>query len=158
MEQSLSLSRILGKLNWEVLVASDQTGFLLCDCPVVIVPPKGSNEVGFVVPGSAKYFPLTRGLCLRLGEPGGSRKFRNIDSEAVRLVNMNIAANSERFIMGPSRVQLEHVVARSGSAAMESTPRFIVETVQSDDDGALQKISMQPRRYFYPRDGSLVAL
>lgn len=157
MEQSVSLSRLLGKLNWEVLVASGDTGFLLCDCPVVIVPPKGSNEVGFIVPGSVKYFPLTRGLCLRLGEPGGSRKFRKIDKEAVRLVNQNIAANSERFIMGPSRVQLENVVSRSGSAAMESTPRFIVETVQSDDDGALQKLSAQPRRYFYQKDGSLFA-
>jgi Protein of unknown function (DUF4238) len=157
MVQSVSLSRLLGKLDWEILVASDETGFILCDCPVVIVPPKGSNQVGFAIPSSAKYFPLTRSLCLRLGEPGRSRKFRKIDKEAVRIVNQNIAANSERFIMGPSRVQLENVVVRSGSAAMESTPRFIIETVQSDDDGALQKLSAQPRRYFYPKDGSLFA-
>src|SRR2546426_8401208 len=39
--------------------------------------------------------------CLRLGEPGTSRKHRKIDKEAVRIVNQNIAANSERFIMGP---------------------------------------------------------
>jgi len=157
MEQSVTLSGLLVKLDWEILVASDETGFLLCDCPVVIVPPRGSAQVGFLVPGSAKYFPLTRNLCLRLGEPGQVRKFRKIDKEAVRIVNQNIAANSERFILGPSRVQLEKIVARSGTAAMESTPRFVVETVQSDDDGALQKLSTQPRRYFYPRDGSLFA-
>jgi hypothetical protein len=66
---------------------------------------------------------------------------------------MNIAANSERFIMGPSKVQLENLVSRSGSSRMESTPRFILETVESDDDGALQKLSAQARRYFYPKNG-----
>jgi len=38
---------------------------------------------------------------------------------------------------------------------MENTPRFMVETVEADDDGALQKISARPRRYFYPKNGSL---
>ena len=158
MEQAVSLTRLLTRLDWEVLVASDETGFIICDCPVVIVPPKGSDQVGFLVPGSAKYFPLTRNLCLRLGEPGRSRKYRKIDKEAVRIVNQNIAANSERFIMGASRVQLENVVSRSGSSGMDSTPRFTIENVQSDDSGTLQKITAQPRRYFYPKDGSDHAL
>lgn len=157
MEQSMTLSGLLLKLDWELLVASDETGFLLCDCPVAVIPPKGSDEVGFAIPGAVKYFPLTRGLCLRLGEPGRFRRRRKIDAEAVRIVNLNIAANSERFIMGPSRVQLEHVVMRSRTDEMESTPRFITETVQADDDSALHRISALPRRYFYPKDGSLVA-
>jgi hypothetical protein len=155
VEQAVSLNNLLTKLDWEILVASDETGFILCDCPVVIVPPKGCEQVGFLVPGSAKYFPMTRGLCLRLGEPGKSRRQRNIGKEAVRIVNQNIAANSERFIMGPSRVQLESVVSRSASGGMESTPRFIIEPVESDDRGVSLKLSNQPRRYFYPKDGSL---
>jgi hypothetical protein len=157
MEQSVTLSRLFLTLDWEMLIASDETGFILCDCPVVVVPPKGGRDVGFAVPGTAKYFPLTRNLCLRLGEPGRSRKSRNIDREAVRIVNQNIAANSERFIMGPSREQLEYLISRSGSATMQDTPRFIVETVESDDDSALQKMSAQPRRYFYGKDGSRFA-
>ena len=80
--------------------------------------------------------------------------YRKLAKEDVRIINQNIAANSERFIMSPSKVQLENIVARSGSATMENTPRFIVETVQADDDGALQKICAQPRRYFYPKNGS----
>jgi hypothetical protein len=154
MQQATTLTKVLLQLNWEVLVASEETGFIICDCPVTVVPPKGSDQVGFLVPGSAKYFPLSRHLCLRLGEPGKSRKYRKIDKEAVRIVNQNLAANSERFIMGPSRAQLETIVSRSGSATMESTPRFIIETVESDEDGALQKISSQPRRYFYPKNGA----
>jgi hypothetical protein len=154
MDQAMSLTKVLVGLDWEVLVACEETGFIISDCPVVVVPPKGSDQVGFLVPGSAKYLPLSRHLCLRLGEPGKSRKHRKIDKEVVRIVNQNVAANSERFIMGPSRVQLENIVSRSGSATIESTPRFTVETVESDEDSALQKISSQPRRYFYPKNGA----
>ncbi len=105
MEQAVSLAKLLMGLNWEVLVAVEETGFIICDCPVVVVPPKGSRQVGFLVPGSAKYFPLSRHLCLRFGDPGNSRRLRKIDKESVRIVNQNIAANSERFIMCPSRIQ-----------------------------------------------------
>ena len=154
LEQSVSLSKLLGRLDWEILIASDETGFILCDCPVVVVPPKGGKDVGFLIRGSAKYFPLTRRLCLRLGDRERSRRVRKIDRDVVRIVNQNIAANSERFIMGPSREQLEYVVLRSASASMEDTQRFVVETVQSDNDSALQMMSAQPRRYFYGKDGS----
>lgn len=156
-DQAMRLSKILQHLDWEMLIASDETGFIVCDCPVVVVPPKGSRDVGFMVPGSAKYFPLSRQLCLRLGEPGKRRWLRKLDKDGVRTVNLNIAANSERFIMGPSRIQLENVVNRSGSQQIESTPRMIIETVESDDDGSLQKLVSQPRRYFYPKDGALQA-
>jgi len=122
VEQAMSLTKILPQLDWEVLVTSADTGFIICDCPVVVVPPRGCDQVGFFVPRSAKYFPLSRHLCLCLGDQGRSRKHTKVDKESVRIVNQNIAANSERFIMGPSRVQLENIVSRSGSAKMESTP------------------------------------
>jgi hypothetical protein len=154
MKQATSLSELLTRLDWEVLTAPEETGFIICDCPVVVVPPKGTKEIGFLVPGSAKYMPISRYLCLRLGEPGRSRKYRTIDKESVRIVNLNIAANSERFIMGPSRQQLENIVSRSASSRIESIPRFTIETVESDDDGALQMLSAQPRRYFYPKTGA----
>jgi hypothetical protein len=157
MEQAHSLTEELLRLDWEVLVASEETGFIICDCPVVVVPPKGSDQVGFLVPDSAKYFPLSRHLCLRLGEPGKSRKHRKIDKENVRIVNQNMAANSERFIMGPSKAQLETIVSRSGCSKMEPGPRFTIETVESDEDGALQKVSMQQRRYFYSKGASQAA-
>src|SRR5215467_496768 len=70
MDQSLSLARDLTRLKWQVLMASGDTGFIICDCPVVVVPPKGSKQCGFLVPGSAKYMPLSRGLCLRLRDLG----------------------------------------------------------------------------------------
>lgn len=157
VEQAASLTKVLLQLDWEVLVASGETGFMICDCPVVVVPPKGSDQVGFVVPGSAKYFPLSRSLCLRLGDPGTRRRLRKLDKESVRIVNLNVAANSERFVMGPSRVQLENVVSRSASERIDPTPRLTVETIEPDENGSLQKLMSQPRRYFYPKNGAAQA-
>jgi hypothetical protein len=154
VEQAVSLTDVLLRLNWEVLIAPNDTGFIICDCPVVVVPPNGSKQVGFIVPGSTKYFPLSRHLCLRLGDPGTKRSLRRIGKEDVRIVNQNLAANSERFIMGASRAQLENIVSRSGCTEMEAIPRFTVETIQSDEDGSTQMISAQPRRYFCSKNGA----
>jgi hypothetical protein len=151
LEQAMSLTKVLLQLDWEVLIAPNETGFIVCDCPVVVVPPRGSNQVGFVVPESAKYFPLSRRLCLRLGEPGKRRRLRKLDKEAVRIVNLNIAANSERFIMGASKEQIENVVSRSACQKVDLIPRLTVETIESDENGSLQKLSSHPRRYFYPK-------
>jgi hypothetical protein len=157
LHQAVTLSKVIGHLDWEMLVAPDDSGFITCDSPFTLVPRKGTKEVGFIVPGTVKYFPITRKLCFRAGDRGNERAYRDIDREKVRIINHNIAANSERFIMGPDRKQVEAVVNRSESRRMEMTPRFIVETVESDEDGSLQKISYQPRRYFYSWNGTDVA-
>jgi len=57
MEQAQTLSQLMMKLDWEILIAASGTGFLICDSPFVIVPPQGSAEVGLLVPGAVKYFP-----------------------------------------------------------------------------------------------------
>jgi hypothetical protein len=155
LEQVVPLGKVIMELGWEILVASSQTGFITCDSPVVIVPRKGDRDAGFKVPGAAKYFPLTRQLCLRLGDPIPSFLYRNVDNEAVRIINQNIAANSERFIMGPTQVQLEDIVSSSGSVDVDPSPRFTVATVEADRDSSLQKMTFHARRCFYPKDGSL---
>jgi len=152
--QAESLSELIVRLSWRILVASPESGFILCDNPVVIVPPRGVVDAGFVVPGSVKYFPLSRKLCLRLEDFGNSFAYRNVDRQTVRVINQNIAAHSERFIMGPVRAQLENVVMRSGSTEPELTPRFTLETVEESDSDSLQKITQKTRRYFYSAEAN----
>jgi hypothetical protein len=149
-KQAESLSKLFFEaLVWEILVASAETGFILCDDPVVIVPPKGVADVGFLVPASVKYVPLTRILCLRLGDFGQTFRYRSVDSKTVSVINQNIAASSSRFIMGPVKEQLETIVLSSGSVDMDPRPRFTLETTEVTDDGSLQKITQNPRKYFY---------
>lgn len=147
--QAQSLSELIERLDWQILVAPPNTGFIICDCPVVVVPPRGIKDVGFLVPEAVKYFPLSYRFCLRLGDLGSSFGYRKVSKHKVRIINCNIAASSERFIMGPAKAQLVNVVLSSESVEKDSTPRFTVEVVEQNDDSSLQKLTFQPRRYFF---------
>jgi hypothetical protein len=148
------LAKWIISFEWQVLKApEEETGFILCDYPFVIVPPREHPEdFGLAFPGTIKYFPLTRTLCLRMGDLGYGRSYRNVGKEDVRRINQNIAVNSERYIMGPNRTQMEYVVSRSGTIAADSEPRTIAEVVRSDRDGGTIGFTFWPRRrYFYPK-------
>jgi hypothetical protein len=105
--------------------------------------------VGFFVPGTVLYFPLNRQICVRLdgsGKPFGTRK---ISKEKVQVINRNIAANSERFVMGPDKAQLISSIKQSDSDEQDPTPRYTVETVNPNDRGSYLKLTHHPTRYFY---------
>src|SRR5262249_14301774 len=150
--QAFVASKALEHMEWQLLISPPQTGFIVCDAPVTVVPRMGTASVGFGVRGAIKYFPLMRGFCLRIGDMGFSLANRKISKEQVQIINRNIAANSERFIRGPDKAQLQSIVKTSQSLEEDSSPRFTIEAEEQDDDGSLQKITFQPRRYFYGKD------
>lgn len=50
-------------LEWEVVRAPEGTGFIICDYPFVVAPPRLHPEnIGLGFQGSVKYFPLTRSV------------------------------------------------------------------------------------------------
>jgi Protein of unknown function (DUF4238) len=148
-------ARWIEAFEWEIVRAIGHTGFIICDYPFVVVPPRQNPEaIGLGYQGTVKYFPLTRGLCLRMGELDHGFSYRNASKEEVRIINQNIAVNSERFIMGASREQLERVVSRSGTVAIDPAPRTAVDVVHRDCDSGLIRFNFWPRRrYFYPKAG-----
>lgn len=152
--QALSASKVLERMDWQVLISPPQTGFMVCDAPVTVVPRIGTDQVGLAVPGTVKYFPLMRAFCLRIGDMGFRLSHRKVSKETVQIINRNIAANSERFIMGPDKAQLQSIVKTSESLEEDTSPRFAIEASEQDDDGSLQKITFQPRRYFYGKAGA----
>lgn len=142
------------RASWQVLRAPAETGFVLCDAPVVVVPPQGVRQVGFHVPGTVTYVPLSRGACLRLSNRRRSRlQYRDVDSHTVGLINQNIAASSERFIMGPAKLELETLVPLSGCVTIYPTPRVTFQRHAQNDDGSIEVITFNPRNYFYLPDG-----
>jgi hypothetical protein len=145
------LSRWIASFEWQILSAANGTGFIISDYPFVLVPPrKQPHLTGFGFPGTVKHFPLTRRLCLRMGEQGSRASCHSATREEVRIINQNTAVNSERFIMGPSRPQLEHIIARSGTHSLDPVPRNSVEVVTRDSESSLLSMTFWPRRtYFY---------
>lgn len=147
------LSKIFLGMCWDILLSPARTGFILCDDPFVVVPPFGGKDIGIGIPGAVKYFPLSRRFCLRIGDAGQEFRYRKIDEEMVATINKNVAANSERFIMGPDKAQLEDVVVDSGSSRMDPEPRRKTFVMNQTDRGSHQVVTTVPGRYFYIGDG-----
>jgi len=143
------------RASWQVLRAPIGKGFILCDVPVVVVPPEGGRQVGFLAPGAVTYVPLSREACLRLSHhPGGRRLvYRDVDEYTVELINRNISANSVRFVMATAKDELEQVVVGSGCTEPYDTPSTMFERRVQNDNETIDLMRVTPRRYFYFPNG-----
>jgi hypothetical protein len=141
-----------GPTSWRstpLLVAPQNAGFITCDNPLTVVPPEGCPLVGFLVPGTVLYFPLSRQVCVRLKGSGNSSGSRKVSKKTVQAINRNIAANSERFVMGPDKAQLIRAIKKSGSDELDPVPRYEAEVVIADDSDSYMKLTRHRTRYFY---------
>ena len=117
IEQAALMDEFLQQCRWELLSAPAGTGFILSDNPLTLVPPPGADTyrtgLGFGIPGVEKLLPLTRSLCLRIGDQQDyTIAYKQVDKSTVRLINQKIAANAERFVFGPDRYQLNNIIDR----------------------------------------------
>jgi hypothetical protein len=140
--------------EWQFLIAAQDTGFIISDHPfATVVPKQWTEEHGPYIPGAmsdaTSYFPITRQICLRLRAGQFSTTYVPIDNRAVRTINLNICANSDRFVMGRHKAELEHIVRRSRCQHMDPNPRFRIEPVHEDEDDAWEKMTYVRRRNFY---------
>jgi len=149
VEQAKTISQFVEPLPWQILEASVDSGFIICDSPVTVAPPSGVNDIGVGIPGTVTYFPLTRRLCLRVGGDGPALESRSIDRNTVRVINRNIAANSERFIMGPLKCQLETIIAEANASQRPRSPRASVEVDGTPLNGGTITLRVNPRDHFY---------
>jgi hypothetical protein len=135
---------------WTVLVAPQSTGFIICDHPIVTVPPANHiGPVGIVTAGALTYIPLKRRLCLRvqLGDYGFS--YKQLDSRKVSTINCNIAANSERYILAADRTQLESVIERSDSATVDQRDDLTVRVFRPDAENKFTIYEKTRGKFFY---------
>ncbi|MGA7410521.1 MAG: DUF4238 domain-containing protein, partial [Bryobacteraceae bacterium] len=146
------LASVFEASDIQVLISPQSVGFVTCDTPVVPVPSAGLPTpygVGIAMPGAIRYFPLTHRLCLRLGQPDYGFGYRKISRKAVDVINCNVVAHSDRFVMGPNRSELLGVVEASGSTEMDAEPRIQVQSVSQTDDDGLIKMQYTAGRYFH---------
>ncbi|SRR6266481_3079214 len=149
VEQTEFYAKVFSELDVGILISPSEVGFVLSDNPVTVVTHPRLSTAGVKSPGTFVFVPLTRNLCLRLGQPGSGTGLKNIDRETVRFINENTAINSDRFVMGPSKIQLESVIRRSGCSDVNSKPRWITMKTTDEKDGILRQSVAQPRQFHY---------
>jgi hypothetical protein len=84
------------------------------DDPFVVVPPDGvvpewPYVVGISVKGTTKVVPLTRRVCLVVGDEGFGTTYVECSEREVRKVNEVLAANYDRFLFGPDKALVENL-------------------------------------------------
>lgn len=88
-------------------------------------------------------------MCLETHHGGFGFRYRHVDSSHVRTINLNVSANSERFIMAPSLDQLRAIVGRSWCDTAPQVERYSVEVFEADEDNVYTKFVNLPGRCFY---------
>jgi hypothetical protein len=99
-----------------------------------------------------KLLPLTRSLCLRIGdEQDYTISYALLDKRTVRMINQNIASNAERFVFGPDRCPLESLIDRCQLQTLPWAENWEVKVLDavSGDDGRLIKYTRLAGKYFY---------
>ncbi|MCU1328316.1 MAG: hypothetical protein JWN34_3686 [Bryobacterales bacterium] len=134
---SPKMAALLIDLDWTIMVAGEDCAFILSDNPFAIVPPRASpgQAVGLDTPGALKYLPLTKSHCLRMADHGYALRYAAADSAVVRVININTARNSRRFLYATDGADLKGIVEASGTASSPDEAGATVDTIPAADGG-----------------------
>ena len=113
----LSLSKkftnLFQQMEWLFLCSPEQTSFITTDNPFTLVPPPDSNSfygVGIATGGAKKLVPLSRKSCLMMCDRGDHIGYHEISRQEVRNVNLRVAANCDRFVIGRDEALVRDMV------------------------------------------------
>lgn len=145
LHTSPEVAELLMNFDWTIMVAAKNRAFILSDNPFAIVPPRSSGTpldgVGLSSPGALKYLPLTKYHCLRMGDHGYGFRYAVVGSAVARVININTARNSRRFLYGISEEHLKKVVNASGTASPSEEAGSNVDSILNGEDSEYLVIS-----------------
>lgn len=121
MDQLNEVAHFFMQMDWVVFLHNKKTFFVTCDNPFFLYPPvdfpkQSFYGYGLLTPGASKYIPLTAKTAITMYDVRSDKKAGNVfykmidDRKSVRLMNCDIAANTERFLIGKDKGMLERIV------------------------------------------------
>lgn len=118
LDLSLTLCDELKAMRWSVIRSPEESAFITCDNPFVLIPPPGHDfslsGVGVRTPGASVIVPLHARAAILLENRDSRRPTMLVARKNfVRLVNPLIAANSDRYIFARDEAHLRSVVKRT---------------------------------------------
>ncbi|MCK5613866.1 DUF4238 domain-containing protein [Candidatus Pacearchaeota archaeon] len=123
LEQMLSLVlKIAGQIkqmNWLFLCSPKQTSFVTTDNPFTLIYPPNCKdnfpgEVGIITKGARKIIPISQKTCLMIYDKGAITEYRNVTKKQVRIINVNVAKNCDRYVIGRDKNIIRNIVERIG--------------------------------------------
>lgn len=117
LDQAPRIAELLGTMNWTVVRADRDNGFVTSDSPFAFLLSRSQQTQGAVLgigsPQVRKVVPLTRNMALVIGSHGFNLRYARANRDLVREVNLQIAYESERFLIAADERLLRSVVRRS---------------------------------------------
>lgn len=118
---------ILWQSRITVLTAPENKSFVTGDCSVVLRPlDKPTNGIGFDVPGIARVMPISWSTCLVSDSLGTGVRRKAADRSMVRSINLAIASEAHKFILGQNAELIASLVRATGAKSRVWSPSFRV--------------------------------
>lgn len=113
-------ARLLCLMDWVFTIAPKDYSFITTDSPFVLIPTSdekiktvfGSN-IGLLVPGVEKLFPISQKICLVIRDCGGKIKYAEYNKSLCKEINMQLARHAKRFVIGRDKALLRSLVKKA---------------------------------------------
>jgi hypothetical protein len=138
LDQTLKITRDLFLMDWciahcasfEFVTTDAPLGFILSDEQKRSAKP----ILGLASPEITKIIPLTHRTCLLIGAYGGRLGHFEVSDFQTRELNVAVAKESERFVIGRTRVAVRHAVRKSRIHVGNPGTRLKIENIPHPND------------------------
>lgn len=118
MQLALTIAPLLADRHWDILhVENTKKSFLTADSPVLLTTMTSRPEgflyrgVGFANADAVVVFPLTASTSLVMYGQGKRCRHKKIDTNHVRALNLRLAHQCQRFLIGRDKALINSIAA-----------------------------------------------
>lgn len=139
LEQTPEIGKTLVFMDWVIAHADYRSSFITTDSPFGFIVPeeiRRSREpaIGLGSPKVTKIVPLSGRIALLLGGVGVGLGHFDLDRTQVRELNVAVASECDRYVMGPDEALVRSVVRRSRVDRDDVATKMKVEHIQHPTD------------------------
>jgi len=139
LEQAEKATFEVAMMDWMVVHADKGSAFITTDEPMGFIVPDHFRQSGEPVLGLAsqkitKFVPLSQAVALLIGQHGGGFGHFRVHREQIRELNIMVAAECDRYVIGRDEALVRSVVKQSKVDQLNPGTRMKVEHIPHPDD------------------------
>jgi hypothetical protein len=139
LEETPEMSRTLGYMDWMIAHADDRSSFITTDSPFGFIVPEdirrsGEPAIGLGSPKVTKIVPLSGRIALLIGGFGARLGHFAFDRTQVRELNVAVATECDRYVIGADEALVRSVVRRSRVDRDDVATKMKVEHIHHPTD------------------------
>lgn len=111
------LPRYFIQMDWLFLFAPRNSSFVTTDNPFTLIPPSALSLKGFygiTTRGTQKVIPISQHICLIMFDRGKAIDKREGSREEIRIINLNVTSNCDRFVISRDETLVKNIVTTVG--------------------------------------------